>query len=196
MSHKSLIARFKHWKRKIRWNRQYKKGKWAYLTNSREDLRYQKIIEYIRLYGSKQPVILDLGSGEAILNSKLDPNQYLKYYNVDYSDVSIKIANRKNLVNAENVVADIHTYNPDLNFDIIIFNEAFYYVNNDLKVDVLNRFVDKLKPNGILIISIYKEGLGCWNLFDESEKLKQLNFETVNTDREQTYWKVGAYQKV
>ena len=31
----SLKDRFHHWRRKMRWNRQYKKGKWDYLNNGR-----------------------------------------------------------------------------------------------------------------------------------------------------------------
>ena len=40
----SLKDRFHHWRRKMRWNRQYKKGKWDYLNNDREHLRYQQIL--------------------------------------------------------------------------------------------------------------------------------------------------------
>lgn len=195
MAKLSLIDRFHHWRRKRRWDKQYKKGKWDYLANEREAVRYQKITDYIKTYGKSKPVILDLGAGEAVLNEKLTTEDYSTFYNVDYSAASIEKANKRDLKNSKNLVADIHTYNPKEQFDVIVFNEAFYYVHDHLKQDVLDRFIGKLNPEGILITSIYKEGQNCWDLINASPKLEQLNFETVNTDRETTYWKVGAYKK-
>jgi len=190
----SLIDRFHHWRRKNRWNRQYKKGKWDYLNNDREDLRYQKIVEFISKYASKNPTILDLGAGEAVLNGKFDKNSYSHFYNVDFSKNSIDKAKQKQLPNSTSLVADIHNYNPNKTYDVIVFNEAYYYVHHNLKKEVLNRFISKLKPNGLLVVSIYKEGLDCWEIIDANTSIEKLDFNKVETDREQTYWKVGAYR--
>ena len=194
MSKLSLIDRFHHWRRKNRWNRQYKKGKWDYLNNDREDLRYQKIVEFISKYASKNPTILDLGAGEAVLNGKFDKNSYSHFYNVDFSKNSIDKAKQKQLPNSTSLVADIHNYNPNKTYDVIVFNEAYYYVHHNLKKEVLNRFISKLKPNGLLVVSIYKEGLDCWEIIDANTSIEKLDFNKVDTDREQTYWKVGAYR--
>ena len=194
MSKLSLIDRFHHWRRKNRWNRQYKKGKWDYLNNDREDLRYQKIVEFISKYASKNPTILDLGAGEAVLNGKFDKNSYSHFYNVDFSKNSIDKAKQKQLSNSTSLVADIHNYNPNKTYDVIVFNEAYYYVHHNLKNEVLNRFISKLKPNGLLVVSIYKEGLDCWKIIDANTSIEKLDFGKVDTDREQTYWKVGAYR--
>lgn len=194
MSKLSLIDRFHHWRRKNRWNRQYKKGKWDYLNNDREDLRYQKIVEFISKYASKNPTILDLGAGEAVLNGKFDKNSYSHFYNVDFSKNSIDKAKQKQLPNSTSLVADIHNYNPNKTYDVIVFNKAYYYVHHNLKKEVLNRFISKLKPNGLLVVSIYKEGLDCWEIIDANTSIEKLDFNKVETDREQTYWKVGAYR--
>ena len=194
MSKLSLIDRFHHWRRKNRWNRQYKKGKWDYLNNDREDLRYQKIVEFISKYASKNPTILDLGAGEAVLNGKFDKNSYSHFYNVDFSKNSIDKAKQKQLPNSTSLVADIHNYNPNKTYDVIVFNEAYYYVHHNLKKEVLNRFIGKLKPNGLLVVFIYKEGLDCWEIIDANTSIEKLDFNKVETDREQTYWKVGAYR--
>ena len=47
MAKLSIIDKFHHWRRKRRWNKQYKKGKWDYLNNEREAVRYNKIVEYV-----------------------------------------------------------------------------------------------------------------------------------------------------
>lgn len=194
MGQLNLIDRFHHWRKKMRWNRQYKSGKWDYLNNEREALRYIKILEFIKLSKKDAPRILDLGAGEAVLNSRLDIIDYSYFLNVDYSKSCIDKAKAKSLVNSKSVVADIHSFNPDEEFDVIIFNEAFYYVHDNLKKEVLNRFLNKLSKNGLIICSIYREGVGCWEYFNEHTNLQRLDFDRVNTDRESTYWKVGVYQ--
>ena len=41
-----------------------------------------------------------------------------------------------------------------------------------------------LNENGVLIISIYGEGTGCWEYFKENKGLKALAFTTVTTNEE------------
>ena len=88
----------------------------------------------------------------------------------------------------------MHYYKPPQEFDVIVFNEAFYYINDNVRAKVLNRILGKLKHGGILINSIYKEGVGCWEYFDIPE-LEQLDFSKVTSKKESTYWKVGVYKK-
>jgi hypothetical protein len=52
-----------------------------------------------------------------------------------------------------------------------------------------------LTPGGILITSIYREGIGCWEYFKDNPKLEELDFTTVKTNEDSRYWKIGAYKK-
>ena len=61
---------------------------------------------------------------------------------------------------------------------------------------MLNRILDHLNEDGIIITSIYREGEGCWEYFKENPKLKELEFTTVETGEELQYWKIGVYKKV
>ena len=76
---------------------------------------------------------------------------------------------------------------------MIVFNEAFYYIHDSEKQNVLDRMLNSLTERGIIITSIYREGHGCWEYFKENENLNELSFETVTTDEELRYWKIGAY---
>ena len=191
----SLIDQFHIWRRKIRWNRQYKKGRWEYLKNDIEASRYAKVVEAIKQYSTTQPSVLDLGCGEGILRMRLENESIGYFLGVDFSKVSIKNATNYNFKNSDFQVADLHYYKPPQEFDVIVFNEAFYYINEVVKAKVLNRILGTLKKGGILITSIYKEGIGCWEYFDIPE-LEQLDFSTVKTKKEGTYWKVGIYRKL
>ena len=191
----SFLDQFHIWRRKIRWNRQYKKGRWEYLKNDIEAPRYAKILEAIKQYSTTKPSILDLGAGEGVLRLRLDKEDIGYFFGVDFSKVSIKTATNYNFKNANFQIADLHYYTPPQEFDVIVFNEAFYYINDTVRTKVLNRILGKLKEGGILINSIYKEGIGCWNYFDIPE-LELLDFTTVKTKKEGTYWKIGVYRKL
>ncbi|MDG1793042.1 MAG: class I SAM-dependent methyltransferase [Flavobacteriaceae bacterium] len=195
MNKLSLLDQFHIWRRKIRWNRQYKKGRWEYLKNNVEAPRYAKILESIKQDATAQPSVLDLGCGEGVLRLRLE-NETIGYFlGVDFSKVSIKTATKYNFKNSDFQVADLHYYKPPQEFDVIVFNEAFYYINDNVRAKVLNRILGKLKHGGILINSIYKEGVGCWEYFDIPE-LEQLDFSKVTSKKESTYWKVGVYKKM
>ena len=188
----NIIDKFHNWRRKQRWNKQYKKGRWNNLKNPIEASRYNTIKNFIIAYGKSQPSILDLGSGEGVLNEYLDSNSYAYFLGIDFSKVSIEYAKSKQFPNSEFISADIHNYTPERKFDVIIFNEAFYYVHDSEKENVFQRVISCLEDNGILIVSIYREGLGCWEYFNN---LEQLNFKVVTTTQEKTYWKIGVYKK-
>jgi SAM-dependent methyltransferase len=195
MNKLSLLDQFHIWRRKIRWNRQYKQGRWEYLKNNVEAPRYAKILESIKQDATAQPSVLDLGCGEGVLRLRLE-NETIGYFlGVDFSKVSIKTATKYNFKNSDFQVADLHYYKPPQEFDVIVFNEAFYYINDNVRAKVLNRILGKLKHGGILINSIYKEGVGCWEYFDIPE-LEQLDFSKVTSKKESTYWKVGVYKKM
>ncbi|MGJ8592694.1 MAG: class I SAM-dependent methyltransferase [Aquaticitalea sp.] len=191
----NIIDKFHNWRRKLRWNRQYRNGRWEKLKGDKEVIRYQQIIDDIEQFGSANPSILDLGCGEGILCDRMKNESYSYFLGMDFSSVSIKNANALNLGNADFICANVHNFQPEQTFDVIIFNEVFYYIHDTERQNVLNRMLASLNENGIIIVSIFREGGGCWNYF---ENLKQLSFKQVmidKTDSDKTYWKIGTYSK-
>lgn len=191
----NLLDKFHNWRRKQRWNRQYKKGRWQSLRSEKEALRYQKIIEYINRFSPKSPSILDIGCGDGLLTERMNPEDYSYFLGLDFSKESIKIASEKNLPKAEFLAADAVKFQPKQDFGVIVFNEAFYYIHETEKQNVLDRMLKSLTKDGIIITSIYREGHGCWEYFKEDKRLKELDFTTVKTDEELRYWKIGVYKK-
>lgn len=93
----SFLDRFNIWRRKLRWNRQYRNGKWNYLKNDIEAPRYDRILNYIDAFANKQPSILDLGSGEGVLKLKLAEHDIGYFCGIDFSEVSIKKAKKTSI---------------------------------------------------------------------------------------------------
>jgi 2-polyprenyl-3-methyl-5-hydroxy-6-metoxy-1,4-benzoquinol methylase len=192
----NIIDKFHHWRRKLRWNKQYKSGRWDSLQSEKEAYRYQQIVEYIRDFGPNNPSILDIGCGDGVLNLRMKDMEYSYFLGLDFSKVSIERAKARNFPKAEFVAEDAIKYQPNRNFDVIVFNEAFYYIHDSEKQNVLDRMQDHLNREGVMIISIYREGTGCWEYFKDNSRLKELAFTKVTTDEELRYWKIGAYKKV
>jgi len=192
----NILDRFHHWRRKRRWDKQYKSGKWENLKSEKESMRYFQIIDYLKKYGPKNPSILDIGCGDGVLNERMKGFVFSYFLGLDFSKVSIDQAKRKNFPKAEFVSEDVISFIPSRNFDAIVFNEAFYYIHETEKNNVLDRMLDHLNQDGIIITSIYREGAGCWEYFKENPKLKELEFTTVNTDEDLQYWKIGVYKKL
>jgi trans-aconitate methyltransferase len=124
----------------------------------------------------------------------LEKGSYSEFVGMDFSSESIKQAVAKNLKDVEFKVADLHYFKPEKTYDVIVFNEAFYYVHDSEKANVLQIMMDALKENGMIINSIYREGVGSWKYFRKDD-LEQIDFKTITTSEEKTYWKIGAYKK-
>lgn len=191
----NLFNKFHSWRRKKRWDKQYKNGRWAAFKDERETNRYGTIIEFLKKYAPNNPSIFDIGCGDGVLNERIGEMPFSYFLGLDFSKESIKQANSKNFQNAEFISADIIGYVPERKFDAIIFNEAFYYIHETERQNVINNLMDHLTENGIVIVSIYREGNGCWHYFKEDPRWKELNFVIVTTNEDLQYWKIGAYKK-
>lgn len=191
----NLLDKFHHWRRKRRWNKQYKSGRWESLKSELEAKRYHQIIDYIKEFGSNNPSILDIGCGDGVLNRRMSHLEYEYFLGVDFSSVSIEKAKAQRFPKSEFLAEDAIKFQPKRNFDVIIFNEAFYYIPETEKLRVLNLMLDHLTPKGIMVSSIFREGVGCWEYFKEHPRLKEFAFTTVETEKETTYWKIGVYTK-
>lgn len=191
----NLLDKFHHWRRKLRWNKQYKRGRWDSLQSEKEAKRYQKIVDFAKKFGPKDPSVLDIGSGDGVLTRRFGATNYSFFMGIDFSSISIEKANAKKFRNAIFETHDAIKFTPNRPFDVIVFNEAFYYIHDAKKQLVLDRMLGSLTENGIIVTSIYREGHGCWEYFKEHPKLEELAFETVTTDEELRYWKIGVYQK-
>lgn len=189
----NLFNRFHHWRRKRRWNKQYKSGRWESLKSDLEAKRYHQILEYLKEFAPKNPSILDIGCGDGVLNRRMGNFEFRSFVGVDFSDISIQKAKEQNFPKAEFIAEDAIKYHPNQDFDAVVFNEAFYYIPDSEKTRVLNLMLDHLTDDGIVISSIFREGTGCWEYFKENQRLKELAFTTVETQKEQTYWKIGVY---
>ena len=137
---------------KPRWDTEYLSDKWTYLRGIQELSRYSVVVGYARFLHPEGSV-LDLGCGEGILQERLGSTNYRRYLGVDVSQAAIELARSRQNENTGFVCADVATFVPDAPFDVIVFNEVLYYLDDP--VGVMRHYERHLKPGGIFILSMF-----------------------------------------
>lgn len=148
---KLLLLRLKWFKKKLKWDYKYRKGTWDYMGNEKK--RYDVIVNLIKESVIESPRILDLGCGYGALNQYLNVNDYSYLLGIDLSSNAIQRAKDKNYPNTHFQVADIHQFSTIQKFNIIIFNEVLYYLDN--QSEIVARFSNYFIKNGFFIFSFY-----------------------------------------
>jgi len=176
-----------------RWNHQYDKGLWDGLKAMDELARFSVIVGYVKFLKPTQngesPDILEIGCGEGLLQQRLQSQNYKRFIGTDISDLAIqKAAADAGDNKCSYLVADMDTYKPDGQFDLIIFNEVIYYSKYPLKT--LQRLATYLKPNGLLIVTIndHKHSADLWETIKDGFPL--LDEATVITSKGKCVCKV------
>jgi SAM-dependent methyltransferase len=131
------------------WNREYGRGRWDCLDNMADDYIYPHVEKYAR-NGS----ILDLGCGPGAIGNELNDAVYDSYEGVDISDAAIEKARAKNRRTDRNQYfqGDIVSYVPKQRHNVILFGDSIYYFRPRRVAEILDRYSNYLKPDGVFIV--------------------------------------------
>ncbi|GAB4294698.1 MAG: hypothetical protein Kow0098_16420 [Ignavibacteriaceae bacterium] len=130
--------------------------------------RYSVIAGYIEIFFPGSASVLDLGCGYGILYEKVRLLNDHYYLGVDISQEAINHAVSTYDKPELFICEDIEKYDPKRKFDVIIFNESLYYIDNP--VGLVERYFNYLTDGGYIIISMwdYKERNNkIWKLLDK-----------------------------
>ena len=133
-------------------NSMYKEGKWKHRSEERLE-RYTIIAGYCYYY-KRGGSILDVGCGEGVLLDFLDYGIFSKYIGIDISRSAFEEVKLDGKHNAQFIRADIDTYVPNENFDIIVFIESIFYLKKPF--DTLKHYEQFLRKDGFFIVSVYE----------------------------------------
>jgi len=177
---KRKIARDK----KAKWNHQYEKGKWECLKDPLEEQRFQVTLEAVQTYAANGS-ILEVGCGEGILQSRMQPGSYTRFMGIDLSEVAIERAAHLNNSHTLYQCADMETFTTAEKFDVVLFNESLYYAKKPLAL--LQQYVHFLRPGGHMILSIYHTADNR-QLLDKIEATHPLLEQKVTTNERGTWY--------
>jgi predicted TPR repeat methyltransferase len=183
----NFLHKLKWFKKKISWNYKYSIGKWNFM--GKEQLRYNSIIELIKSCEIQNLKILDLGCGYGSLNHYLKKIEYEFCLGIDLSSNAISKAKKGNYKNSSFIVADIHQFKTEEKFDIIIFNEVLYYLDNQM--EIVKKYSNYLSSKGYFIFSFYlvKEDL----ILELNNNYKLIKTEVVKQS-ENVFWGISLYK--
>ena len=126
------------------WDTEYSNGKWDCLSDMPADILYP----HVEKYGANGS-ILDIGCGPGATADHV--KGYMSYLGVDISEVCVEKA-RERVPRAKFIVGNITTYFPEFLYDVIILADALYYVPKGRLDTVLDRLLDHLTPDGVIIV--------------------------------------------
>ena len=98
--------------------------------------------------------LLDVGCGEGILRSHLHTDSFSRYVGIDFPEAVGRAVKRIDDRTAFHA-SDMRAFNPAERFDVIVFNESLYYVENPLAE--LDRYAGFLTDGGVFLVSMHRK---------------------------------------
>lgn len=141
--------------KKLLWDKDFSGNKWNFIDNTVGDCVYPFLEKY-----AHNGDILDLGCGPGNTANELDSAVYKTYTGVDISEVALAKAVKRTQENGRSdknsfVCSDFLGYKPTREFDIILFRESLYHVPYGQVLEILEKYSEHLKKNGVFIVRLY-----------------------------------------
>lgn len=173
------------------WDAEYAGGHWDYLRNSSEIARYGVIASFCHTY-SDRGALLDHGCGEGILHRHINMDAISHYVGVDLSlDAINKAAHRQGGERTTFMVGNVEDFVPEQTFDVIVFNEVLYYL--DEPDAVVNRYRSCLSNHGVFVVSMFDmlKARKVWQALDRNHQLVE---STRAVNQAGHSWTIRAYR--
>lgn len=132
----------------------YTSGHLDYFADIDELPRYSLIIGYLIFLGG-EPEILDVGCGQGLLRTRIDPLPFTRYVGIDVIPAAIERARALEDERTAFVDGDVCAAAPQLGqFDVVVCNEVLSVVPDPGAV--LSCVADLLRPGGHLLTSTWR----------------------------------------
>lgn len=98
--------------------------------------------------------VLDVGCGDGIFRAHLHSDAFTSYVGIDFPEAIARAATRAD-DRSSFAASDMRAYAPAGRFDVIVFNESLYYVDDPL--GELRRYTGFLRPGGVFLVSMHRK---------------------------------------
>lgn len=137
------------------WNDEFADGRWSCLEKTGDESVHLKVEKY-----ADNGCILDLGCGPGTTSLELNPAAFSSYTGVDISNVAIEKARARAQETGradcnEYCQADILTYEPARQYNVILYGDSIYYVPPRRIAAMLTRYSVYLSSRGVFIARIF-----------------------------------------
>ncbi len=137
------------------WDKEFSGAKWNFIDETAGDCVYPFLEKY-----ANNGNVLDLGCGPGNTANELAANVYEHYIGVDISGAALAKAVKRSEDNGRAgknsfINSDFLNYEPDRDFDIILFRESMYHIPYGQVLPILRKFSKNLKSTGVFIVRLY-----------------------------------------
>ena len=134
--------------------------------------------------------VLDVGCGDGILRTHLHADSFSRYVGVDFPQ-AIDRARQREDARTSFVASDMRAFTPAERFDVIVFNESLYYVDD--AIAELDRYAAFLGPGGVFLVSMHRKpkSEGIWNGI--GGRFQMIDRVTIG-NRAGVEWIIGAFR--
>lgn len=155
----------------------YATGRWDYLRDITESYRYSIIRGCCEYFKSGNPRILDVGCGEGVLQERCT---YSKYVGIDMNSAAIGRAKAREDSKTEFVLSPARDYRARDVFDVIVFNESLYYIQDP--IEVFQQYRSYLAADGIVIVCMFQTNLArrIWKVLSRMDLVELCSTKIVN----------------
>ncbi|MFC7488055.1 class I SAM-dependent methyltransferase [Knoellia sp. CPCC 206453] len=172
-----------------RWNEQYDRGRWVFLSGIEEMAHYAVIVGYASFL-KPHSAVLDVGCGAGVLHERFAAVGYARYTGIDISEVAISSLQGSAPSNATFVAADAATFTPPSTYDVIVFNESITYFTDP--IGVFARYQNFLSPGGIVVVSCHIQSARAHAILRQLERDHHVLDVTV-VRQGKTSWRCVAF---
>lgn len=118
---------------------------------------HEKILRQIRcrFAPTDRPTILDAACGTGGLISYLNQQGFPDICGFDYSSHAVEFSQSRGLDVSSGDLRKVSAFRPGTKYDVVICNDALYFLTDREIETALADFKAKLKPNGLLLINIH-----------------------------------------
>ena len=135
------------------WDKAWKRGVWDRIRVEPTSASYRLLSGTCEAFLLNDGALLDLGCGEGLFPQQFCRELSFAYTGVDISSEAIERAEARADARHEFFVAGIESFVPSRKFNVILFQECLCYFPRP--VEIMRRYADYLKSNGVLIVSLY-----------------------------------------
>jgi 2-polyprenyl-3-methyl-5-hydroxy-6-metoxy-1,4-benzoquinol methylase len=132
--------------------------------------------------------VLDVGCGDGILRAHLH-DSFSKYVGVDFPQAIDRAAKRAD-ARTSFVASDLRAFTTDGRFDVIVFNESLYYVED--AIAELDRYSGFLVPGGVFLVSMHRKPKSEKIWGDIGSRFEMID-RVVIGNRNGVEWIAGAF---
>lgn len=168
--------------------------RWAdpafYATYRVDELAHYSILAGYQKELKRGGSVLDVGCGDGILRAHLHADAFTRYVGIDFQEAVARALARADERTAFSA-SDMRLYAPDQRFDVIVFNESLYYVEEPIAE--LRRYAAFLVGDGLFLVSMHRKprSEAIWR--DIGAAFDMIDRVTV-ANRAGVEWMLGAFR--